>query len=185
MGISEQLGEAVRDDKKPRGLGMVRPGMIRSAKGKGLGPGKGKGPFRGTGSGPGTGQCATEDGITYDEMFTEAVRDNQNVDLEAAKRWKEKERKSHETGRKLSAANYEKMMKAGLKAAEWTKVKGIDVLRIGNEPYIAIPVTGKKNAAKFDILDMRKKGEKMYMCQLKKKEVGSWLGGRWKDEHGF
>ncbi len=56
--------------------------------------------------------------------------------------------------------------------AKWVKVKNVEVLRIGDSKYVAVPNSGKKNSARFDIIDIDK-GE--LIVQLKKKEVQEWL----------
>lgn len=56
---------------------------------------------------------------------------------------------------------------------EWTKVKGVDVLAIaGMSNIVAVPATGRKNAAVFAAIDVAAGVE---LCQLPKSEVTGWL----------
>ena len=72
------------------------------------------------------------------------------------------------------AAGHGDRMK-GINAAqpEWQKFEGEDVLRVGKSQYIAVPTTGKQNAANFVIIDINDR--KDYVTSLKKSEVRSWL----------
>lgn len=63
---------------------------------------------------------------------------------------------------------------------EWTTFKGNLVLKIKKSKFIAVPLTGRKNARKFDIIDV-KEGE--YLTQLPKSEVNGWLAERAYDEY--
>ena len=67
-------------------------------------------------------------------------------------------------------SNYE-LVKAN--QAEWVTVEGVDALRVHDSDYIAIPVTGKKNAAHFAVIDLSDRSD--IVCQLKKSEVFGWL----------
>lgn len=55
---------------------------------------------------------------------------------------------------------------------EWTKVDGVLVKRIGESKYVAAPQSGRKNARKFDVIDVE---AREYVCQLNKGEVNTWL----------
>jgi hypothetical protein len=55
----------------------------------------------------------------------------------------------------------------------WQSVDGVDVLRIGDFPHVAVPANGKKNSATFHIIDLRDRSD--IVTQLKKVEVNHWL----------
>jgi hypothetical protein len=57
-------------------------------------------------------------------------------------------------------------------SAEWAKVKGVDVLAIPGLAVVACPVSGRRNSARFDMIDTEKNE---YVCQLLKSEVTQWL----------
>jgi len=63
-------------------------------------------------------------------------------------------------------------------SAQWVNVQGVDVLRVHDHKYVGSPATGRKNSARFDIIDIDK-GE--YITQLTKKEVFGWLFKRWEE----
>lgn len=56
---------------------------------------------------------------------------------------------------------------------KWTKAKGVDVLAIdGLTNIVAVPVTGRKNAAVFAAIDVAA-GEEL--CQMPKADITTWL----------
>jgi hypothetical protein len=55
---------------------------------------------------------------------------------------------------------------------EWTKMEGVEVLAIPGLDVVACPCNGRRNSAKFDMIDMAK-GE--FLCQLLKGEVAEWM----------
>jgi len=55
---------------------------------------------------------------------------------------------------------------------EWTQERGVDGLRINSSRFFAVPTTGRKNARKFDVIDLNA-GE--FVCQVAKNEVRGWL----------
>ena len=57
--------------------------------------------------------------------------------------------------------------------AEWASFEDVDVLRVGNSDFIAVPATGRKNAANFIVININDRSEAV--CQLKKNEVRGWL----------
>lgn len=54
----------------------------------------------------------------------------------------------------------------------WVNIKGADVLQIPGSKWCALPINGKKTAATFQIIDLKKGVEGP---QLKKAEVNAWL----------
>jgi hypothetical protein len=97
--------------------------------------------------------------------------DNQGVDLDAAKRHQDMLIRRHEAGVRDSEKQFaEKVKKYPL--ADWTHVEGTLVLRAGSSRYVASPRNGKKSAATFDVIDLKKRE---YVTLLKKNEVYSWL----------
>jgi hypothetical protein len=63
-------------------------------------------------------------------------------------------------------------------SAQWVKVQGVSVLRVHSQKYVGSPCSGRKNSARFDIVDIEK-GE--IVTQLTKKEVFGWLFKRWEE----
>ncbi|MDQ2077540.1 N-6 DNA methylase [Marinimicrobium sp. ABcell2] len=55
----------------------------------------------------------------------------------------------------------------------WQDFEGVQVMRIGEEPFVAVPATGRVNSRRFDIIDIRDRTEPV--TQLKKSEVSGWL----------
>lgn len=56
---------------------------------------------------------------------------------------------------------------------QWQEYEGVDVLRIGESPFLAVPASGRKNAARFDIIDIRDRTD--IVAQLDKGAVNDWL----------
>lgn len=55
----------------------------------------------------------------------------------------------------------------------WTTVKGVAVQLIpGMEHIVAVPCNGKRNSARFDVIDLN---ANELLCQLLKSEVSAWL----------
>jgi hypothetical protein len=99
-------------------------------------------------------------------------RDNQGRNLEATRRHFDMLAKMHEEGVKISEREFsEKVKKFPL--PDWTKVEGVVVLRAGSSRYVAVPKTGKKTAANFEIIDLQDRRD--LIAILKKDEVYSWL----------
>lgn len=65
-------------------------------------------------------------------------------------------------------------------APEWTKVDGVEVLRIKDSKYVAIPNNGRRNSANFSILDLTDRSD--YVAVLRKTEVNKWLISAYKNE---
>lgn len=57
--------------------------------------------------------------------------------------------------------------------AQWVKFESQWVLRIDQSPYMAVPATGRQDAAAFVVLDERDRRD--YLCRLRKDEVQQWL----------
>lgn len=60
---------------------------------------------------------------------------------------------------------------------DWTTVTApdgnrVEVLRVKESRYVAVPVGGRRNAAKFDIIDLK---AREHLTQLKNREVTTWL----------
>lgn len=56
---------------------------------------------------------------------------------------------------------------------EWTTVKGVNVQAIsGMSNIVAVPTNGKRNSARFDIIDLEAGS---LLCQLPKSKVYAWL----------
>jgi len=90
------------------------------------------------------------------------MKDNQNRNLEAAKRHLELEAKNHSAG---IAQMIQKQ--AETEYPEWTEVEGTKVLRIGTQDFVAAP-----NRSKFDIINL---STREFICQVTKSEVCNWL----------
>lgn len=120
------------------------------------------------------------------------TRDNQNVDLDAFKRQMQKEKEHREKVHKEQSKRFKEDQKryqeAGWQRPDWQKFRGENVIRVAEEPYIAIPSTGKKNAKKFVIVDIRlidQAFKNPVITHLKKDELFKWFFATWKREHGF
>lgn len=120
-----------------------------------------------------------------------AVKDNQNRDLDAVKRQmgKDKARREqmHQESGKRFDEEQKKLQEAGWKYPDWQQFKGRDVIRVADEPYIAIPNSGKRNAKNFVVVDIRllNSDEDPIVTNLKKDELFKWFFATWKNEHGF
>lgn len=55
---------------------------------------------------------------------------------------------------------------------EWATFEGEPVMQVPGSNYVAVPVNGRKNSAKFDIIGI---DPREYVTQLSKNEVGPWL----------
>ena len=119
-----------------------------------------------------------------------AIKDNQNRDLDAVKRQMAKEKEIREQGRQRSHKQFEedqkKYQEAGWEYPDWQTFRGQNVIRVADEPYIAIPNTGKKSAKKFLVVDIRLlETDDPVVTSLKKDELFKWFFETWKSEHGF
>ena len=73
----------------------------------------------------------------------------------------------------LVDANYNAQLKAVEdNQAVWVDFEGVLVLRVKDSNFVAVPKNGKKNSAKFDIINIQ---TRELGCQLKKSEVYGWL----------
>ena len=97
--------------------------------------------------------------------------DNQGRSLAGVKRTIERQKAEYEVGSKISAAILAQTIKE-TPLADWTTLKGVEVLRSGSSRYVAAPRNGKRSAATFDIIDIEA-GD--LVTQLKKGEVYNWL----------
>lgn len=61
----------------------------------------------------------------------------------------------------------------------WTTVEGVPVLRIRDSAFVAVPVTGRRNAALFDVLKLE---PREWLAQLTSSEARGWLIGRASEE---
>ncbi len=57
--------------------------------------------------------------------------------------------------------------------AEWVDVEGVQVLRVKDSNYVAAPCSGRKNAARFNVINLDDRTD--VVCQLSKTEVRGWL----------
>jgi hypothetical protein len=55
---------------------------------------------------------------------------------------------------------------------EWTTFEGEDVIQVPGSNHVAVPVNGRKNSAKFDIISIE---PREYVTQVGKGEVHQWL----------
>lgn len=55
---------------------------------------------------------------------------------------------------------------------EWAEVEGVQVLRILERHIVAAPNSGRRNARRFDVIDLSKR---KWLCQLPRREVTTWL----------
>jgi len=95
------------------------------------------------------------------------MRDNQNADLTAAKKRLATDKLHHDQGYAKMIARQEETV-----YADWTEVEGCLVLRVADSKFVAQPLTGRKTARKFDVINL---DTREYVCQLNKSEVYGWL----------
>lgn len=69
---------------------------------------------------------------------------------------------------------YIKDSRVAIYTAEWTTFIGVSVLQVPGSRFVAVPQTGKKNAAKYDVIDTTNRVE-FYAVDLAKKAVGGYL----------
>lgn len=97
-----------------------------------------------------------------------AMKDNQNRDLKSAKLHSALIAEMHRQGSIEAAEAFE-----GKRLAEWTEVEGIQVLRVEGSKFVGVPITGRKNSRKFDIINLDDRSN--IVCQLNSNEVRGWL----------
>ena len=72
-----------------------------------------------------------------------------------------------------SLVSDETLERIASRQASWQEVEGVEVMRINNERFVAVPVSGRKNSASFEVIDMNDRSE--VVCVLKRAEVQSWF----------
>lgn len=82
----------------------------------------------------------------------------------------ERERAARE---QWEAGTEERLAAIEARQATWQDFEGVQVLRVNDEPFIGVPTTGRVNARRFEIVDIRDRSEPV--AQLKKSEVSGWL----------
>lgn len=100
------------------------------------------------------------------------MKDNQGRDLGAVKRHHASKFDANLEGRKRSSLAYNELVKK-FPLAEWVMFDGFLVLRCGSSKYIAVPASGKRNAARFNVINIKDLSD--YVAFLTKKEVRPWL----------
>ncbi len=93
--------------------------------------------------------------------------DNQNRNLDAVKRHHEVLARGTAVSNANAAAHF-----AASATADWTEVKGVEVLRAGDSNYVAVPCSGRRSSARFDIIDIE---ANELVAQVAKNEVREWL----------
>lgn len=96
------------------------------------------------------------------------MKDNQNRDLSASKRYSALLAEMHQQGSVAAAKSFE-----GKKLAEWTKVEGVQVLQVEGSDFVGVPVSGRKDARRFSIINLNDRTD--IVCQVSGKEVYAWL----------
>ncbi len=96
------------------------------------------------------------------------MRDNQNVNLKAAKAHENLLAEMYRQGSIDATLAFE-----GKQLAEWVEVEGIEVLRVGNSNYVGVPVSGRRSSKRFDVIDLSNRTN--IVCQLSNKEIYTWL----------
>ena len=99
---------------------------------------------------------------------TTAMIDNQNRNLDAAKRHSALLTEMHRRASIKAAKEFE-----GKKLAEWTEVEGVQVLRIDGSNFVGVPISGRKDARQFTIINLDDRAD--IVCQVNSKEVYTWL----------
>ncbi len=96
------------------------------------------------------------------------MRDNQNVNLEAAKQHENLLAEMYRQGFIDAVLAFE-----GKQLAEWTEVEGIQVLRVADSNYVGMPVTGRRNSKWFQVIDLNDRTD--IVCQMTNREIYTWL----------
>jgi len=117
-------------------------------------------------------EAGTEGGlrpkITEDERIAmTADRIKQYYDKKAA--YKEKMRPLEDLDRQFYR---DEMIR---NSPEWTTFDGGDVLQVPGSNYVAVPINGRKNSSRFDIMSIE---PREYVTQVRKNEVHQWLTER-------
>ncbi len=94
--------------------------------------------------------------------------DNQNRNLDATKRHSTLIAEMHRQGSIEAAKSFE-----GKKLAEWTEVEGVRVLRVKGSNFVGVPVSGRKDARWFEIIDLNDRMD--IICHVSSKEIYLWL----------
>ena len=58
----------------------------------------------------------------------------------------------------------------------WSKFEGVDVLRVRDSNFVAVPNNGRKNSKNWSVIDLNDRSD--IVAQLPSKEVKGWLAGR-------
>lgn len=69
-------------------------------------------------------------------------------------------------------AHFAKPM-ANVGQADWVTLEGVQVLRRGDSPYVAVPTSGKKTSKTFDVIKVD--GDREHVAQIKSSEVAAYL----------
>jgi len=101
----------------------------------------------------------------------ESTRDNQGRNLEAVKKHFDMLARHRLEGESYSHQVFEETV-ARFPLPDWIMFENVLVLRAGKSRFVAVPRTGKKSAANFDIIDVVNREP---VTQLSKKEVYEWL----------
>ena len=103
------------------------------------------------------------------------AKETQRIELTAknGKEYSDKMVQSLARTQALVDANFNAQLKAVEdNQAVWVDFEGVLVLRVKDSIFVAVPTNGKKNSAKFDIINIQ---TRELGCQLKNSEVYGWL----------
>ncbi|WP_156915980.1 hypothetical protein [Desulfatirhabdium butyrativorans] len=123
----------------------------------------------------------------FQRLEAKSIRkiDNQNRDMADLSKHREFLKQERIDGEKRAAEHHDRVAQ-NVPIPGWTTENGILVLRSGNSRYVAVPKTGKKNSARFDLIDLQ---SGQFLSILGKNEVADWLWRsaqtEFEDKHGY
>lgn len=104
-----------------------------------------------------------------DPRFTPGTKSNAILQesLESAKKY--------EARVEAAKANAPDIQAVKAEPVEWVEFEGTMVLRSGESRFVAVPHSGRKNSAKWHIINLDDRSD--VWCTVTKKEVRTWLSG--------
>jgi len=115
------------------------------------------------------------------------MRDNQNRDLEAMKKWQEIEILHRQKTAADASRRHAEILRI-VPYADWTEIENILCLRSGDSNFVAVPTNDAETPSQGDkskIFDVVSLSPREFVVQLKKYEVRGWLWRRHLAEKGL
>jgi hypothetical protein len=115
--------------------------------------------------------------MKFEKYLNESVpkggRQHLSSDLKSFAKRIERDKKMRDVIHNDPNSAFNKSLKAKMEnQPKWTTLEGENILQVPGSRYAALPTTGKKNAAKYIIFDVKTREEVTF---LKKNEVNAWL----------